>query len=107
MRTHLIATAIVSAMLFATSASATIVLNDDIGGKMEEYTARFQQTQDSGQTVIIDGTCLSACTMVLGLGPRAQHPSHARSAPSADVKRSAKTRAAPALRRDEELRPLQ
>jgi hypothetical protein len=66
MRTHLIATAIVSAMLFATSASATIILNDDIGGKMEEYTARFQQKQDSGQTIIIDGACLSACTMVLG-----------------------------------------
>jgi hypothetical protein len=69
MRAQLFTAAIVSA-LTVTSASATVVLNDDIGGKMEEYTARFQQVRDSGETVIIDGTCLSACTMVLGLVPR-------------------------------------
>jgi hypothetical protein len=72
MRPHLIAAAIVSAALTVTSASATVVLNDDIGGKMEEYTARFQQVRDSGEPVVIDGTCLSACTMVLGLVPRGQ-----------------------------------
>jgi hypothetical protein len=72
MRAHLIASAIMSAMLFATSASATVVLNDDIGGKMEDYTARFQNVRDSGEPVVIDGTCLSACTMVLGLLPRDQ-----------------------------------
>ncbi len=69
MRTQLFAAAIVSA-LTVTSASATVVLNDDIGGKMEEYIARFQQVRNSGETVVIDGTCLSACTMVLGLVPR-------------------------------------
>ncbi len=36
---------------------------------MEQYTARFQQMRNSGETVAIDGTCLSACTMVLGLVP--------------------------------------
>jgi hypothetical protein len=46
-----------------------VVLSDDKGGKMEEYTARFQQMRNSGETVVIDGTCLSACTMVLGLLP--------------------------------------
>lgn len=69
MRAHLFATVVVSA-LTATSASATVVLSDDNGGKMEEYTARFQQVRNSGETVVIDGTCLSACTMVLGLVPR-------------------------------------
>lgn len=70
MRAHLIASAIVSAMLSATSASATVVLSGDSGGKMEEYAARFQQVRASGETVVIDGTCSSACTMVLGLVPR-------------------------------------
>ena len=70
MRANLIASTIISAMLFSTSASATVVLSDDIGGKMEEYTARFQQVRASGETVVIDGTCNSACTMVLGLVPR-------------------------------------
>ena len=69
MRAQLFVAVIVSA-LTVTSASATVVLSDDIGGKMEEYTARFQQVRNSGETVIIDGTCLSACTLVLGLVPR-------------------------------------
>jgi hypothetical protein len=70
MRAHVIASAIMSAMLFATSASAMVVLSDDSGGKMEEYAARFQQVRASGETVVIDGTCSSACTMVLGLVAR-------------------------------------
>jgi hypothetical protein len=69
MRAQLLAAAILSA-LTVTSASAVVVLSDDNGGKMEEYTARFQQMRNSGETVVIDGTCLSACTMVLSLVPR-------------------------------------
>jgi hypothetical protein len=69
MRAQLFAAAIVSA-LTVTSASATVVLSDDIGGKMEEYTARFQQVRNSGEAVVIDGSCLSACTLVLGLVSR-------------------------------------
>ena len=70
MRAYLIAVAIVSAALAATSASATVLISGDNGGKMEEYTARFRQVRDSGESVVIDGTCMSACTMVLGLVPR-------------------------------------
>jgi hypothetical protein len=68
MRAHLITAAIVSA-LTVTSASATVIISDDIGGKMQDYTARFRQVRDSGQSVVINGTCVSACTMVLGLVP--------------------------------------
>jgi hypothetical protein len=60
----------IAAVLTATSAGATVVLSGDSGGKMEEYTARFQQVRASGDTVVIDGNCLSACTMVLGMVPR-------------------------------------
>lgn len=69
MRAQLFAAVLASA-LTATSASATVVLSDDNGGKMEEYTSRFQRVRNSGETVVIDGPCLSACTMVLGLVPR-------------------------------------
>ena len=68
MQAQLLAVAILSA-LTVTSASAMVVLSDDKGGKMEEYTARFERMRDAGETVVIDGTCLSACTMVLGLLP--------------------------------------
>ncbi len=68
MRARLIA-AVVSTMLTVTSASATMIISDDIGGKMRDYTTRFQQMRDSGEPVIVAGTCVSACTMVLGFVP--------------------------------------
>ena len=70
MRAHLITVAIVSGVLAATSASATVFISGDNGGKMEDYTARFRQVRDSGESIVIDGACMSACTMVLGLVPR-------------------------------------
>jgi hypothetical protein len=68
MRAHLITAAIVS-VLAVTSASATVIISDDIGGKMQDYTTRFRKVRDSGESVVIAGTCVSACTMVLGLVP--------------------------------------
>src|SRR5216683_5449990 len=68
MRARLIA-AVVSTALTVTSASATEIISDDAGGKMKDYTIHFQQVRDSGEPVVIAGTCVSACTMVLGLVP--------------------------------------
>jgi hypothetical protein len=68
MRLLLIVVAIVFANTLS-SASAVVVVSDDIGGKMEDYTSRFQQLRRSGESVVIDGRCLSACTMLLGLLP--------------------------------------
>jgi hypothetical protein len=68
MRACLIA-AVVSTALTATSASATVIIGDDIGGKMQDYTTHFRQVRDSGESVVIAGKCVSACTMVLGLVP--------------------------------------
>jgi hypothetical protein len=39
---------------------------------MEDYTAWFQQVRQFGEPVVIDGNCLSACALVLGLVPRNQ-----------------------------------
>src|SRR3982074_3557962 len=68
MRGRLIA-AVISAALNVTSASATVIISDDIGGKVQEYTTHFRQVRDSGEPVVIAGTCVSACTMVLGFVP--------------------------------------
>src|SRR5512147_2424976 len=68
MRAQLIA-AVVSTVLTATSASATVIIRDDIGGKVRDYATHFEQVRDSGEPVVIAGTCISACTMVLGLVP--------------------------------------
>src|ERR1700751_4852471 len=68
MRAYLIA-AVVSMALTVTSASATVIISDDAGGKMKDYTTHFQQVRNSGEPVVISGTCVSACTMVLGFVP--------------------------------------
>lgn len=69
MRTHLAVAVLLTIVLTSTSAFATVLINADNGGKMEDYTARFRQVRDSGESVVIDGTCMSACTMLLGLIP--------------------------------------
>src|SRR6267378_3004452 len=68
MRARLIA-AVVSTVPTVTSASATVIISDDVGGKMKDYTTHFQQVRNSGEPVVISGICVSACTMVLGLVP--------------------------------------
>jgi hypothetical protein len=54
----------------ADPASATMRITGDNGGRMGEYATRFLEVRQSGESVVIDGVCLSACTMVLGLVPR-------------------------------------
>jgi hypothetical protein len=70
MRAVFFAVTALSMALTVTSASATVLISGDIGGMMENYVARFQQVRQSGEPVVIDGECYSACTMVLGLVPR-------------------------------------
>lgn len=45
---------------------AVIRISDDRGGRIGTYVDRFQGLRGSGETVIIDGLCASACTIVLG-----------------------------------------
>lgn len=52
------------------TASATIRISDDPGGQIGDYLAKFRALRLSGQRVEIDGTCASACTMLLGTIPR-------------------------------------
>jgi hypothetical protein len=72
MRAPLFAVTALSIALTVTSAHATVLIRGDNGGLMEDYVARFQPLRESGEPVVIDGACLSACTMVLGLVPRHQ-----------------------------------
>ena len=57
-------------VLASSSASAEVRITDDKGGSLGEYFARYQGIRASGDTVVIDGVCLSACTLVLGILPR-------------------------------------
>jgi hypothetical protein len=54
----------------AASASAAMRIADDRGGQIGQYLHAFAELRSSGERVIIDGNCLSACTLVLGIIPR-------------------------------------
>jgi hypothetical protein len=51
-------------------ASATVRITSDPGGQIGPYLDKLNSLRSSGQNVVIDGPCLSACTMVLGVIPR-------------------------------------
>lgn len=56
--------------LSVTSASATMRISEDRGGQIGRYLQAFAAVRSSGENVVIDGSCLSACTLILGLVPR-------------------------------------
>jgi hypothetical protein len=55
-----------------TPASATMRIAEDRGGQIGHYLQAFAMLRSSGENVVIDGNCLSACTLVLGLIPRSR-----------------------------------
>jgi hypothetical protein len=52
------------------AASAAVRIKADSGGQIGPYLEALVALRGSGEKVIIDGPCLSACTMVLGVIPR-------------------------------------
>ena len=65
--TGLLAAALLLAGLGASHAAVRIA--DDRGGRIGTYVDRYQGLRSSGETVIIDGLCASACTIILGAVP--------------------------------------
>ena len=53
-----------------TSASATMRISEDRGGQIGHYLQAFSMLRSTGERVVVDGNCLSACTLVLGVIPR-------------------------------------
>ena len=48
---------------------AVVRIGEDRGGRIGTYVDKYQELRSSGQSVIIDGLCASACTIVLGAVP--------------------------------------
>jgi hypothetical protein len=65
--TGLLAAALLIAGVEASHAAVRIA--DDRGGRIGTYVTKFQHLRSSGESVIIDGLCASACTIVLGAVP--------------------------------------
>ena len=61
--------ALASALLI-TVASADVRITNDPGGEISAYLRKFHDMRASGERLVIDGPCLSACTLFTGLIPR-------------------------------------
>ena len=64
--------ALLSAALFFASVEASHAafrIANDRGGRIGEYLDKYRALRASGQAVMIDGLCASACTIVLGAIP--------------------------------------
>jgi len=46
------------------SSFAVTRIGDDLGGSLGTYLLMFTRLRDSGERIIIDGKCFSACTLV-------------------------------------------
>jgi hypothetical protein len=61
-----------AALCGATSVSATVRISADRGGQIGHYVQTFAALRNTGESVVVDGDCLSACTLVLGMIPHNQ-----------------------------------
>ena len=50
-------------------AQAEVRILQSPGGQVGPFLDLFEQVRNSGERVVIDGPCLSACTLVLGIVP--------------------------------------
>src|SRR6185295_14987247 len=57
-------------LLMPPIASADVRILSSSGGRVGDYLQIFAQLRASGERIIIDGPCLSACTLVLSTIPK-------------------------------------
>jgi hypothetical protein len=61
--------AAVTSLALAVPAAADVRIESSPGGDVADYLALFSVIRESGERVVIDGPCLSACTLVLSTVP--------------------------------------
>src|SRR5262249_11306174 len=50
--------------------SADVRITGDPGGEVSSYVEKFVEIRNTGQRIVVDGPCLSACTLFTGIVPR-------------------------------------
>jgi hypothetical protein len=68
---HLLSAVIVF-LVCASPTLADVVIEASRGGEATSFLRYFETVRKSGERVIIDGPCFSACTLVLDLVPRSR-----------------------------------
>ena len=61
---------VLGTLFIAGSASADVRIVNDPGGEVSSYLRTFYQMRVTGERIVIDGPCLSACTLLTGIVPR-------------------------------------
>jgi len=62
--------AFVASIMACSVASADLRIAGDPGGEVSSYIEKFESVRASGERVVIDGPCLSACTLLTAFVPR-------------------------------------
>jgi len=57
-------------LFIAGTASAHVRILNDPGGEVSSYLQTFYEVRATGERIVIDGPCLSACTLLTGIVPR-------------------------------------
>jgi len=70
MKLPAIALGLFLSIAIAHSSSAVTRIRDDMGGSLGRYLRMFAAIRESGERVIIDGNCFSACTLVTAMIPK-------------------------------------
>ena len=80
MKWQAVAAGVLASALVTSVASADIRIVSDPGGEVSSYVRKFQELRASGDRIVIDGPCLSACTLLTGIIPKSRvcgdAPSH-------------------------------
>ena len=63
-------TSVFGMLFLAGTASADVRIINDPGGEVASYLRTFYEMRASGERIVIDGPCLSACTLLTGIVPR-------------------------------------
>jgi hypothetical protein len=50
-----------------TSGRAATFITDDPGGIIVQFVKKYSDMRDAGTNVVVDGQCVSACTLLLGI----------------------------------------
>ena len=69
LRSLIALTAVLVVIFDFVSASADVRILSSPGGAVDAFLAAFARVRQSGERVVIDGPCLSACTLVLSTIP--------------------------------------
>ena len=64
--------ALLLSILAVNAACAETRIGDDRGGSLGKYLLMFAAIRDSGERVIIDGDCFSACTLITAMIPKSR-----------------------------------